>query len=58
MAYFAASVQMVDELLVKAKAVAKGKTMQEANIDLTWMRAYGSIARRARNDREVGLTRY
>ena len=58
MANFAASVQNVDELLVKAKFVAKGNIMQEANIDLAWMRGYGSIARRARDDREFGLTRY
>ena len=55
---FADSVVLVDTLLRKAKLVSKGKTLEEAGIELGWMTTYGQIARRCRDDKDFGLTRY
>lgn len=55
---FIKSVEEVDSLLDKARKVAKGKTLAEAEIDPAWLRTYARIARRSRDDREFGLTRY
>lgn len=58
MATFNNSLSTVDELIVKAKEVTKGKSLAEAGIELEWMRSYGRIARRCRDDKDFGLTRY
>ena len=38
--------KLFNELLKKAKEVAKGKSLAEAGIDVKWVRSYGVIARR------------
>lgn len=38
--------------------MAKGKSLSEAKIDVGWMRDYGQVARRCRDDKYFGLTRY
>lgn len=48
----------MEELLSKAKLIAKGKTLEEAEIDSNWLMAYGTVARRCRDDRELRLTRW
>lgn len=48
----------MEELLAKAKLVAKGKTLEEAEIDSDWLMAYAAVARRCRDDRELRLTRW
>lgn len=46
----------VDEFLVKAKKVAKGSTISEAAIDSLVIRVYAKVARRCRDDKDLGLT--
>lgn len=58
MASFEKSIELVDELIRKAKAVMKGKSLAEAEIDLNWIRAYGQLARRCRDYKDFGLSRY
>lgn len=48
----------VDKLLEKARNVAKGSSLADADIESTWMHAYAQIARRARDNREFGFSRY
>lgn len=55
---FIKSVEEVDELLEKARKVAKGSSLADADIYTACMHAYAKIARRSRDDREFGLTRY
>lgn len=50
--------EVVEDLLTKARKVAKGKTLTEAEIEPEWMRCYGMIARRTRDDKDFGLSRY
>ena len=45
-------------LLTAGKKVGKGKTTDEAGIDNDWLRVYATIARRVRDDRDLGITRY
>lgn len=54
---FSNNVATVNELLEKAKAVAKGKTLSAAGIDSVWMTSYAAIAQRADLDRRYGVTR-
>ena len=49
---------VVNELLTKAKEVAKGKSLAEAGIDVKWVLSYGVIARRCRDDKDFGVTPY
>lgn len=49
---------MADELLSKTKLVAKGKSISEAEIEMKWVHAYATIARRCRDDKDFGLSRY
>jgi len=55
---FTERTKAVETLLSKAKEIAKGKTLAEAGIDTSWMVAHGMIARRTRDDKDFGLTRY
>lgn len=50
-------VARADALMAKSKLVAKEKTLPEAEIDLAWMTAYGTIAQSTYQDRRYGLTR-
>lgn len=47
----------MEQLLSKAKLMAKGKTLDEAGIYSDWLLAYGAVARRFRDDRGMRLTR-
>lgn len=40
---------IADELLSKAKSVAKGKSLADAGIEAKWVQAYATIARRCRD---------
>ena len=55
---FIKSAEEVDKLLEKARKVAKGSSLADADIEPAWMHVYAQIAHRARDDREFGLTRY
>ena len=55
---FSDSRKLVDELLTKAKEVVKGKSLAEAGIDVKWVRCYGVISRRCRDDKDFGITSY
>ena len=57
-ANFTNTSEKVEQLLKAAKAVAGGKDPVEAGFDRQYLATYGSIARRYRDDRELGLTRY
>lgn len=46
------------ELLVKAKMVSKGRTVEAAGIDLELVRTYAEIARQCQDNRQLGLTPY
>lgn len=48
----------VEEFLAKCKKVSKGMTPTEAGIEPAWLVAYASVARRCRDDKELGLSRY
>lgn len=54
----ASATDRVEELLVKARLVGKGKTASEAGIEPAWLRSYGAVARRCRDDQELGVSRY
>lgn len=58
MSVFSTSVVEADKLLVKAKKVTKGESMAEAGIEPAWLSAYGKVARRCRDDKDFGLSRY
>jgi len=55
---FVTSLETAEDILSKAQDVAKGKSLAEAGIDGKWMRAYATIAKRCRDDKDFGLTRY
>jgi hypothetical protein len=48
----------MEELLRKSKKVKRGVTLEEAEIDGAWLTAYARIARRCRDDKDLGVTRY
>jgi hypothetical protein len=48
----------VESFLAKARKVAKGDTLEAAGIEHFWLSAYATIARRCRDDREFGVSRY
>ena len=56
MVYFSDSGQLVNELLNKAKEVAKGKSLAEAGVDVKRVRSYGVIVRRCRDEKDFGVT--
>ena len=58
MAAFKGSHATVPKLLSKSKKVAGGASLEEAEIELEWMTTYATIARRYRDEREVGLSWY
>lgn len=55
---FSTSIEAVDDIIEKAKEVAKGKSLATAGIDSGWLTAYAEVARRCRDEREFGLSRY
>jgi hypothetical protein len=48
----------MQEVLRKTKKVKRGATLEEADVDGTWLTAYARIARRCRDDKDMGATRY
>ena len=58
MSVFDNSLDELMKLLTNGKKVANGATMEDAEIDAEWMTAYARIARRCRDDKDFGLSRY
>jgi hypothetical protein len=52
------SIEEMEKLLVKAKKVKKGSTLEDAVVEGAWLTAYAQITRRCRDDRDSGVTRY
>lgn len=50
--------KQVGGFLAKAKKVSLGMSLAEAEVDTTYVRAYGEIARRCRDDKDFGVTPY
>jgi hypothetical protein len=48
----------MEELLRKSKKMKRGATLEEADIDGAWLTAYARVARRCRNDKDPGVSRY
>jgi hypothetical protein len=46
------------EVLRKTKKVKRGATLAEADVDGAWLIAYTRIARRCRDDKDMGVTHY
>jgi hypothetical protein len=46
------------EVLRKTKKVKRGFTLKEADVDGAWLTAYARIARRCRDEKDMGVTRY
>jgi hypothetical protein len=55
---FSDSIQLMEELLRKSKKVKREATLEEAEIDGAWPTAYARIARRCRDDKDLGVSRY
>jgi hypothetical protein len=55
---FSDSIRSMEELLRKSKNVKRGATLEEAEIDGAWLTAYAKIARRCRDDNDLGVSRY
>jgi hypothetical protein len=55
---FSDSMQLMKELLRKSKKVKRGATLEEAEIDGAWLTAYARMARRCRDDKDLGVSRY
>jgi hypothetical protein len=58
MILFSDSIQLMEELLRKSKKVKRGATLEEAEIDGAWLTAYARSARRFRDDKDLGISRY
>jgi hypothetical protein len=58
MALFSDSVQRMEELISKSKKVRNGATLEEDEIDGSWLTTYATIARRCRDDKDLGVSRY
>jgi hypothetical protein len=52
------SIHLTEELLRKSKKVKRGATLEEAEIDGAWLTAYATIARRCRDDKDLGVSCY
>lgn len=48
----------LEKLVASAKKVGKDADPEEAGFPSVYLAAYGAIARRCRDDRELGLSRY
>jgi hypothetical protein len=58
MALFSDSVPRMGELISKSKKVRRGATLEEAEIDDSWLTTYATIARRCHDDKYLGVSRY
>jgi hypothetical protein len=52
------SIVLMEDLLRKSKKVKRGATLKEAEIDNACLTAYARIARRCRDDKDLGVSRY
>jgi hypothetical protein len=52
------SILLMEELLRKSKKVKCRATLKESEIDGAWLTAYARIARRCRDDKDLGVSRY
>jgi hypothetical protein len=48
----------MEEVLRKSKKVKRGATLEEADVDGSWPTSYARIARRCRDDKDLGVSRY
>jgi hypothetical protein len=55
---FSDSMQSMEKLLRKSKKVKRGATLEEAETDGAWLTVYARIARRSRDDKDLGVSRY
>jgi hypothetical protein len=55
---FSDSIQSIEELLRKSKKMKRGATLKEANVGIAWLTAHVRIARRCRDDKDLGVSRY
>jgi hypothetical protein len=46
------------EVVRKTRKVKRGAILEEADVDGAWLTAYARIARRCRDDKDMGVTRY
>jgi hypothetical protein len=52
------SVQLIIEQLIgKYKKVRRGATLEEAEIDPSWLNTYATISRHCRDDMDLGISR-
>lgn len=51
---FAESRTLLADIIAKARKVSKGKSL-EAGIETSWLRTYGIIARRCRDDKDFRI---
>jgi hypothetical protein len=58
MANFTNSIAEADTLISKALKVSKGESMEAAGIDYKWLTTYAAVARRCRDDKDFGFSRY
>jgi hypothetical protein len=55
---FSSSAERMEELITKSKKVRCGATLEEAEIDGSWLTAYAAIARQCRDDKDLGMSGY
>lgn len=55
MSRFSTSLSDADELIKKAKKVAKGESMEDAGLDHVWLQTYAYISVRVSQDLEHGM---
>jgi hypothetical protein len=55
---FSDIMQSMEEGLRKSKKVKRGDTLEKADVDGAWLTAYSRIARRRRDEKDMGVTRY
>jgi hypothetical protein len=58
MALFSDSVQRMEEHKSKSKKVRRGATLEEVEVDGSWLTTYATISRRCRDDKDLGVSRY
>jgi hypothetical protein len=58
MALFSDGDQRMEELISKSKKVRRGATLEEAEIDGSWLTTYATISRRCRDDEDLGVSWY
>jgi hypothetical protein len=54
---YSESIQSMEKLLRKSKKIKREATLEVADIDGAWLKAYTRIARRCRDDKDLGVSR-